>query len=131
MPPSTPCGVSCHTSRELTAGRQPAPETCLDDPDDKLLADVLIRMWALASGRSLRTDVPPCQLSSEELIAFWADDMSMPTGRHARHGGSDGVGSAPDKAGRSARRSRGKRHRHSHARVPVRRQESPREPAIA
>jgi hypothetical protein len=133
MPPSTSSGISCRTSCEIPAGRQPAPEACLNDPDDRLLAAVLIRMWALASGRSLRTDVPPCQLSSEELIAFWADDMNMPTGRHARHGGSDNIGSgqAPDKAARSARRSRGRRHRHSHARVPVRRQESPWEPAIA
>lgn len=133
MSPSISPGTSCRTSRELPAGRQPAPETCLDNPDDGLLAAVLIRMWALASGRSLRTDVPPCQLSSEELIAFWADDMSMPTGRHARHDGSDNVGSGqvPGKTGRSARRSRSRRQRHSRARAPVGRQESPREPAIA
>lgn len=133
MPPSTSSGTSCRTNRELPAGCQPAPEAYLDDPDDRLLAAVLIRMWSLASGRSLRTDVPPCQLSSEELIAFWADDMSMPTGRHARHGWSDSVGSgqAHDKTGRSARRSRSRRYRHSRARVAARRQESPRKPAVA
>jgi hypothetical protein len=120
MPPSTSSGTSCRTSCESPAGRQPAPEACLDDPDDRLLAAVLIRMWALASGRSLRTDVPLCQLSSEELIAFWADDMSMPTGRHARRRGSDSAGSgqAPGKAGRSARRSRGRPNRHSHTGIP-------------
>lgn len=55
-----------------------------DDTGDELLAVVLIRMWALASGRTLRSDVPPDQLSEEELIAFWADDMTAQAGRHAR-----------------------------------------------
>ena len=60
-----------------------------DDPGDEVLAAVLIRMWALASGRTLRSDVPPDQLSAEELIAFWADDMTPPAGRHARPGRAD------------------------------------------
>jgi hypothetical protein len=51
--------------------------------DDDLLAALLIRMWSLASGRSLRSDVPASQLSEDELIDFWADDMSPPSGRHA------------------------------------------------
>jgi hypothetical protein len=51
---------------------------------DEVLAAVLIRMWALASGRTLRRDVPPDQLSPEELIAFWADDMTPRAGRHAK-----------------------------------------------
>ena len=55
-----------------------------DDTGDEILAAVLIRMWALASGRTLRSDVPPDQLSEEELIAFWADDMTPQAGRHAR-----------------------------------------------
>jgi hypothetical protein len=59
------------------------------DPTDEVLAAVLIRMWSLASGRTLRRDVPADQLSTEELIAFWADDMTPPTGRHARPGGTD------------------------------------------
>jgi hypothetical protein len=70
------------------AGRPPSPErgpgTPSGDPDDEVLAAVLIRMWALASGRVLRRDVPPGRLSEEELITFWADDMSGAAGRHAR-----------------------------------------------
>jgi hypothetical protein len=51
--------------------------------DDDVLAAVLIRMWSLASGRILRSDVRPDQLTEEELIRFWADDMVSPSGRHA------------------------------------------------
>jgi hypothetical protein len=39
-------------------------------------------MWELASGRRLRKDVRPEQLTQEELISFWADDLASPTGRH-------------------------------------------------
>lgn len=62
----------------------PRSGTHHDDTGDEILAIVLIRMWALASGRTLRSDVPPGQLSEEELIAFWADDMTAQAGRHAR-----------------------------------------------
>jgi Lsr2 len=51
--------------------------------DDDLLAAILIRMWALASGRPLPRKVRPEQLSEDELIAFWADDLSQAAGRHA------------------------------------------------
>jgi hypothetical protein len=61
---------------------QPAVDD-MDDMDDEFLAGLLIRMWALASGRTLRSDVRPEQLSSEELIRFWADDLTPPSGRHA------------------------------------------------
>jgi hypothetical protein len=47
------------------------------------VAGLLIRMWALASGRTLRSDIRPEQLSTEELIRFWADDLTSPSGRHA------------------------------------------------
>jgi hypothetical protein len=40
-------------------------------------------MWALASGRALPRNVRPDQLSEEELIGFWADDLSPAAGRHA------------------------------------------------
>ena len=53
------------------------------DNDDDVMAAVLIRMWSLASGRILRSDVRPDQLTEEELIRFWADDMVPPSGRHA------------------------------------------------
>jgi hypothetical protein len=42
--------------------------------EDELLAFLLIKTWTLATGRVLPPDVPPSQLSEEELIAFWADD---------------------------------------------------------
>lgn len=51
--------------------------------EDALLAAVLIRMWALASGRALPRKVPPGELTTEELITFWADDFSTASGRHA------------------------------------------------
>ncbi len=84
-----------------------------DDPGDKVLAAVLIRMWALASGRSLRRDVPPDQLSTEELIAFWADDMTPVAGRHARTGRADGARRAqePTEASRQAPRPRRRKRR--------------------
>jgi hypothetical protein len=56
--------------------RLPAPHTQLathpPNNDDDLLANMLISMWALASGRFLRRGVRPDQLSKEELIEFWA-----------------------------------------------------------
>jgi hypothetical protein len=51
--------------------------------DDDLIADLLISMWALASGRFLRRGVRPEQLSKEELIDFWADDLAPVLGRTA------------------------------------------------
>lgn len=36
---------------------------------------MLILTWALATGRTLRADVPPAELGTAELIAFWADDQ--------------------------------------------------------
>jgi hypothetical protein len=54
-----------------------------DTPDDELLAAIFVRMWALASGRTLPRNVRPDELSEEELIAFWADDLSRAAGRHA------------------------------------------------
>ncbi len=42
--------------------------------EENLLAFLLIHTWTLTTGRILRSDVPPAQLSEDELIAFWADD---------------------------------------------------------
>jgi hypothetical protein len=50
--------------------------------DDRHLAAMYICLWSLASGRRLRDDVPPEQLSEDELIAFWADDLGPPPVRH-------------------------------------------------
>ena len=41
--------------------------------DDALMARLLIVTWRVTTGRTIR-DVPPCELSEEELINFWADD---------------------------------------------------------
>ena len=60
------------------------------DADDEQLARLLVRMWSLASGRTVRTDVPPHQLTEDELIVFWADDFSPACGRHAAAGGGGG-----------------------------------------
>jgi hypothetical protein len=55
------------------------------DSDDDLLATLLIRSWMVATGRTLRDDVPPPELSAEELIDFWADDFDCERpGRHAK-----------------------------------------------
>jgi hypothetical protein len=97
------------------AGRRPAltPVAAardLADADDEVLAAVLIRMWALASGRTLRRDVPPDQLSPAELIEFWADDLTPPAGRHARPGGAEHpqpqAPQAPPRPVRSGRKRR-------------------------
>jgi hypothetical protein len=66
-------------------GRPPLPAE--DSGDDEYTAGLLIRMWALVSGRILRSDIRPEQLSSEELIAFWADDLT--TAASGRHAGPD------------------------------------------
>jgi hypothetical protein len=41
--------------------------------DDDLIAHILIVLWALATGRRPRTDVPPAQLDEHELLEFWSD----------------------------------------------------------
>lgn len=68
------------------------------DTDDELLAELLIRMWTLASGRSLPRDVPVTELGVDELMTFWADDMSPPTGRHSNQEISPGFREAADRA---------------------------------
>lgn len=55
--------------------------------DDGFLAALYMRMWALASGRPLPRDVPPGELTEEELVSFWADDFRPTTGRHAAAAG--------------------------------------------
>jgi hypothetical protein len=73
-----------------------------DAPDyyDDLLATLLIHAWMVATGRTLRADVPPHELSEAELIDFWADDF-----------GSDQdplwhAASRPRRPGRHAKRTR-------------------------
>lgn len=59
-------------------GTRPAPSA-----DDEQLAGLLVRMWSLASGRRPRPGVRPDELTEDELIAFWADDLTPVSGRHA------------------------------------------------
>lgn len=42
--------------------------------DDELIAQLLIHTWTLAAGKTLRCDVPPHELTKEELIEFWTDE---------------------------------------------------------
>jgi len=50
--------------------------------DDELLARLLIDTWTLTTGKMLRGDVPPQELTEEELIDFWSDDHLDPGWRH-------------------------------------------------
>jgi hypothetical protein len=124
-----------HTTGSTGRRSSPGPRSGTQhDLGDEVLAAVLIRMWTLASGRTLRRDVPPEQLSTEELIDFWADDMTSQSGRHARPGGP---GSAADAAAtavavRPAPQHRSKPHRRPSPRGTARnRQELPADPAAA
>jgi hypothetical protein len=42
--------------------------------DDELIALLLIHTWTLTTGKTLRGDIPPHELTEEELIDFWSDD---------------------------------------------------------
>jgi hypothetical protein len=55
---------------------------------DEFVARLLIDIWTLATGRTLRCDVPPHELTTEELIDFWADDLldAEATVPRIRHG---------------------------------------------
>ena len=65
------------------------------DSAEEQLAGLLIRMWSLASGRRLRPGARPDQLSPDELMNFWADDLAPACGRHARVPASAEAGSWP------------------------------------
>ena len=74
--------------KETNRATGPAAEP---EDDDVQLARLLVRMWSLASGRTVRTDVPPDQLTEDELMLFWADDFSVSCGRHAAGPGQQAV----------------------------------------
>ena len=42
--------------------------------DDELVARLLIHTWTLTTGKTLRCDVPPQELTEEELIDFWSEE---------------------------------------------------------
>jgi hypothetical protein len=50
---------------------------CLAGPrsDEELLAFLLISTWMVRTGRRLRAVPDPAELTREELIEFWADDV--------------------------------------------------------
>jgi hypothetical protein len=77
-------GETAYTDAEKQARqpRSPVPlATSRTDDDD--YADILVRMWSLATGRIPRLDVRPDQLTKQELLWFW-DDLTPAAGRHAK-----------------------------------------------
>jgi hypothetical protein len=62
-----------------------------DSESDDELAALLVRMWSLASGRTLPHGVRPADLTEQELLDFWADDLSPACGRHAARGAEVGA----------------------------------------
>lgn len=61
------------TSRPMSESQYESPD--VPDSYDDLLAKLLVHSWMVATGRTLRADVPPRKLSAAELIDFWADDF--------------------------------------------------------
>jgi hypothetical protein len=41
--------------------------------DDEQIIQLLSQTWTLTTGRVLRSDVPPQELTEQELIDFWTD----------------------------------------------------------
>lgn len=71
-------GAKMLAQHALSAGHGEAERTEDDD-----YADILVRMWSLATGRIPRLEVRPSQLTEQELLWFW-DDVAAGPGRHAR-----------------------------------------------
>jgi hypothetical protein len=59
------------TAQVVAEGDEPAAGRS----EDELLAHLLISTWTVITGRTLR-DVPLKCLTPEELIDFWADDLT-------------------------------------------------------
>ena len=96
MPDVTVPGIAGESDADAIPSR-PAPGRSAyraAQDDDELLARLFITNWTLATGRTLRDDVPPVLLDEEELIAFWADDQGLTAGLTgtavAGHAGSPG-----------------------------------------
>ena len=81
--PRRPARPAFRDGRSRLTETKPAIESAAEPQDDAQLARLLVRMWVLASGRTVRVDVPPDQLTEDELMLFWADDFSVSGGRHA------------------------------------------------
>jgi hypothetical protein len=80
----TGCAVQSHG--EIRYTREPSADLAdFSRTGDDDYADVLVRMWSLATGRIPRLDVRPCQLTEQELLWFWDDhDLVHAAGRHAK-----------------------------------------------
>jgi hypothetical protein len=66
------------------AAQDPCPSRSAPlDEDDGTLAAMYLRMWSLATGRRLPPGVRLEDLTEDELVGFWADDLSPVSGRHA------------------------------------------------
>jgi hypothetical protein len=74
------CGAGPGPARDPRTGTEPAPQTA----DDSTIAAMYVRMWSLATGRRLQPCAKPEQLTPDELVDFWSDDLLSPvSGRHA------------------------------------------------
>ena len=69
-----PSGAECEFS--IVANVDASDQVMLYPPlsHDEFVARLLVDIWTLATGRTLRCDVPPHELTTEELIDFWSDD---------------------------------------------------------
>ena len=69
-----PSGAECEFS--IVANVDASDQDMLYPPvsHDEFVARLLVDIWTLATGRTLR-DVPPHELTAEELIEFWSDDQ--------------------------------------------------------
>jgi hypothetical protein len=47
-------------------------------PEEELLARAMVVIRAVTTGHVIREHVPPHELTTEELIQFWADDSMAP-----------------------------------------------------
>ena len=77
FPMKTQPAVLLHLSQTIRNATRTMPFTLLSD--DELIARLLIHTWTLTTGKTLRGDVPPHELSDEELIDFWSDDRLKQT----------------------------------------------------
>lgn len=57
--------------------KRPEDKAPMRGSNDEIIAFLLINTWALSTGRTLRSDVPPRDLSEQELIDFWADPENI------------------------------------------------------
>ena len=77
---------TCPAGPGPAPARSSGPRSGAHTDEDQVLAAVLISTWSLATGRILRSDVRPDQLTEEELIRFWAEDLDQTCSRHLVRG---------------------------------------------